>query len=52
LFLLLLRSSQNGTGFAEVFPTKETEGAIREIGAMIGDIQKLGDLGIEKWVKS
>jgi hypothetical protein len=45
-----IRSGSN-SGFAEVFPTEETEGAIREIGAMIGDIQKLGDLGIEKWVK-
>jgi hypothetical protein len=43
--------SGSKSGYAEVFPTKETEGAIREIGAVIGDIQKLGDLGIEKWVK-
>jgi len=40
-----------GTGFSEVIPTDETEGAIREIGAMIGDIQKLGDIGLQKWVK-
>jgi hypothetical protein len=39
------------SGFAEVFPVKETESAIREIGAMIGDIQKLGDSGLEKWIK-
>jgi len=37
------------SGFAEVIPTSETEDAIREIGAIINDIQKLGDLGIEKW---
>ena len=37
------------TGFAEVLPTEETEGAIREIGAMIGDIQKLGDQGAQNW---
>jgi hypothetical protein len=42
---------QNGdTGFAEVFPTNESEGAIREINAMINDIQKMGDLGLEKWI--
>ena len=38
-------------GFEEVIPTEETESAIREIGAMIGDIQKLGDLGLERWIK-
>ena len=39
-----------GSGFAEVMPTDETEIAIREIGAMIDDIQKLGDFGIQKWI--
>jgi hypothetical protein len=39
-----------GTGFSEVFPTVETDGAIREIGAMIADIQKMGDFGLKKWV--
>lgn len=39
-----------GTGFSEVMPTDESERAIREIGAMINDIQKLGDFGLEKWV--
>ena len=51
---LLLNQNKNvglDSGFAELFPTEETESAIREIGAMIGDIQKLGDLGLEKWVK-
>lgn len=37
------------TGYNEVLPTDETEKAIREIGAMINDIQKLGDYGIAKW---
>lgn len=36
-------------GYNEVLPTNETETAIREIGAMINDIQKLGDYGISKW---
>ena len=39
------------TGFAEVMPTDETEGAIREMGALIKDIQELGDYGLEKWLK-
>jgi hypothetical protein len=46
-----LFAKQKGTGFAEVFPTEETEGAIREIGAMIGDIQKMGDLALGKWIQ-
>lgn len=38
-------------GFSEVIPTEETERAIREIGAIIGDIQKMGDEGAKKWAK-
>jgi len=41
--------TEKGIGFYEVIPTEETEGAIREIGAIINDIQKLGDLGVDKW---
>lgn len=37
------------TGYNEVLPTEQTDQAIREIGAMVSDIQKLGDLAIEKW---
>lgn len=33
----------------ELLPTAETEIAIREVGAIINDIQRLGDYGIEKW---
>jgi len=32
-----------------VMPTPETDSAIREIGAIVLDIQKLGDFGVEKW---
>jgi len=59
LLPVIIRSAQGknnesglDSGFAEVIPTEETEGAIREIGAIIGDIQKLGDSGIEKWIKT
>jgi len=44
------KRQEKGTGFAEIIPTDETESAIREIGAIITDIQKLGDLGLQKWV--
>ena len=37
------------TGYNEVLPTEQTDAAIRDIGAMVSDIQKLGDLAIEKW---
>lgn len=39
----------NHTGFTEILPLDDTERCIREIDAMINDIQKLGDFGIEKW---
>jgi len=48
---IFTKHNERGTGFAEIIPTGETEGAIREIGAIVGDIQKLGDLGLEKWSK-
>lgn len=44
-----IQKSGSGLGFAEVLSTPETESAIREIGAIISDIQELGDRGIEKW---
>ena len=37
------------TDFSEVLPWSETDKAITEIGAMIDDIQTMGDLAIEKW---
>jgi hypothetical protein len=45
------KQKEMGVGFDEVIPTEETESVIREVGAMIGDIQKLGDSGLEKWIK-
>ncbi len=53
LFGLLFNNSasekEEYTGFSNVFPMQDTEKAIREIGAVISDIQKMGDYGIEKW---
>ena len=37
------------TGYTEIWPEPDAEPSIREIGAMINDIQKLGDFGVEKW---
>ncbi len=40
---------EENTGYTEIIPAEDTERCIREINAMISDIQKLGDFGIEKW---
>ena len=37
------------SGFVTVKPWKDTQFAIRELGALINDIKLLGDAGIEKW---
>ena len=39
------------TGFSEVLPWVDAESAIREVGAMITDIQTLGNFGVEKWMR-
>lgn len=50
---LIKRSSDaeqdNHTGFSEILPIKDTEKCIRELGAVINDIQKMGDYAVEKW---
>lgn len=37
------------TGFADVMPGRDTQKAIKEIGAMINDINVLGDIAVENW---
>lgn len=37
------------SGFVTVKPWRDTQFAIRELGALINDIKLLGDAGIEKW---
>lgn len=37
------------TGFGEVFPSEDSETAIRELGAIINDIQRMGDYAIDRW---
>ena len=43
------KTEEEHTGYTEVLPAEDAERCIREINAMINDIQKLGDFGIEKW---
>ncbi len=44
-----LAKDDDYTGYTEIIPTDDSERCIREINAMINDIQKFGDYGIEKW---
>lgn len=41
--------SDDHTGFKEIYPEGDAERAIREIGAVINDIQKMGDYAVSKW---
>jgi len=43
-----LRSDER-SGFSIVRPWKDTEIAIREIGALLDDVKRFGDAGIDKW---
>jgi len=49
---IFTRRTETGTGFGEILPMEEAEKSIREMGAIINDIQTLGDLGVQKWIKS
>jgi hypothetical protein len=51
LFSVFNMDTERGIGFSEVIPTPESEIVIRELWAIISDIQKLGDFGIEKWIE-
>ena len=44
-----LKNHNEYTGFSEVLPWTDTDKAINEIGAMIDDLQTMGDYAIEKW---
>lgn len=43
------RSNQNGTGYREVIPDVDADRAVREINAIISDLQTMGDLAVTKW---
>ncbi len=47
--LFLGRMDNNNSGFAEILPWEDTDRAIREAGAIIDDIQTMGDAAIAKW---
>ncbi len=49
LISFMNKVEEEHTGYTEIIPAKDAERCIREINAMIIDIQKLGDFGIEKW---
>jgi hypothetical protein len=49
IFQFFSSATENTITFSEVMPTSESEKAIREVGAIIRDIQTLGDMGVEKW---
>ena len=36
-------------GYTEILPAKDVDKCIREVNAIINDIQKLGDYAVEKW---
>lgn len=46
---LFWHKSEDFSGFDEILPSKDTDLAIKELGAVINDIKTLGDLGVEKW---
>lgn len=43
------KQTEEYTGFSEVLPWIDTEKAAKELGAIIDDIQTVGDLAIDKW---
>lgn len=45
----LFKQEVEYTGFSEVVPAKDIDLIISEVGAIIDDIQTLGDLAIDKW---
>lgn len=49
--LLARRGGQTGdySGFAEILPWEDTILAMNEIGALIHDVQTMGDIGIARW---
>ena len=49
LFGVRSSEKEDHTGFSEIIPACDAERCIREIDAIINDIQKLGDFGVEKW---
>lgn len=49
LFATPFRQAVEYTGFSEVTPGRDFDTAAHELGSLIGDINTLGDLAVEKW---
>lgn len=43
------KQTEEYTGFSEVLPWTDTEKAAKELGAIIDDLQTIGDMAIDKW---
>lgn len=48
-FPTLFKQEVEYSGFGEVLPGKDIDTAVRELGALISDIQTLGDVAVENW---
>lgn len=48
-FIFGTEPQETFTGFSQVQPDKNTDSTIKELGAILNDIQKFGDFAIEKW---
>lgn len=46
---MFMRQPQEYTGFSEVLPWEDIDQAVNELGAIINDLQTMGDLAIDKW---
>lgn len=51
LFFAIFNPSNTAAKTMNAAPTEESESIVRELGALITDIQQMGDLGIEKWTR-
>lgn len=49
LFATPFRQAVEYTGFGEVAPGRDFDKAVIEVGALINDLNTLGDLAVEKW---
>jgi len=49
LFGMFGQAGQSATGYREVMPDVDTTRAVREINAIISDLQTMGDLAVDKW---
>lgn len=46
---LFFKTPQEYTGYSEVLPWRDTDKVAEELGAMISDLQTMGDMAIDSW---